>query len=115
LLSLWAPRQPVLGTECAGVVEAVGAGVTRFRVGDAVVAFTGAAMGAHAAYLREARVKQGERVLVIGASGAVGVAAVQLARHGGAEVTGSSRASPPSAPRTCGASWSSRAPASTGR
>jgi NADPH:quinone reductase-like Zn-dependent oxidoreductase len=96
-------------------------GVTRFRVGDAVVAFPGAAMGAHAAYvrvprgrplapkpdglsweeaaallfggttalhyLRVARVKPGERVLVLGASGAVGVAAVQLARHGGAEVT----------------------------
>ena len=115
------PRQPVLGTECAGVVEAVGAEVTRFRVGDAVVAFPGAAMGAHAGYLcvredgpvapkpealswdeaaallfggttamhylREARLKPGERVLVLGASGAVGVAAVQLARHGGAEVT----------------------------
>ena len=43
------PRQPVLGTECAGVVAAVGAEVTRFRVGDAVVAFPGATMGAHAA------------------------------------------------------------------
>ncbi|MDO9019135.1 MAG: NAD(P)-dependent alcohol dehydrogenase [Deltaproteobacteria bacterium] len=115
------PRQPILGTECAGVVEAVGAGVTRFRVGDAVVAFLGAAMGAHAGYvcvredgavapkpealswdeasallfggttalhyLRAARLKPGERVLVLGASGAVGVAAVQLARHDGAEVT----------------------------
>jgi NADPH:quinone reductase-like Zn-dependent oxidoreductase len=100
-----------------------GAGVTRFRVGDAVVAFPGAAMGAHAAYLvriredgpvapkpdgpllgggrgaplrrddraplppRGPRVKAGERVLMLGASGAVGVAAVQLARHEGAEVT----------------------------
>lgn len=116
-----APRQPVLGTECAGVVEAVGAEVTRFRAGDAVVAFPGAAMGAHAGYvcvredgpvapkpealsweeaasllfggttalhyLREARVKPGQRVLVLGASGAVGVAAVQLARIDGAEVT----------------------------
>lgn len=116
-----APRQPVLGTECSGVVEAVGAEVTRFRAGDAVVAFRGAAMGTHAEYvavredgavapkpealswgeaasllfggttalhyLREARVKPGERVLVLGASGAVGVAAVQLARVAGAEVT----------------------------
>lgn len=117
-----APRQPVLGTECSGVVEAVGAEVTRFRVGDAVVAFTGVSMGAHGEYvcvredgpvaakpdalsweesaalcfggttalhyLRDkARVRQGERVLVIGASGAVGVAAVQLARREGAEVT----------------------------
>ena len=116
------PRQPILGTECAGEVVAVGAAVTRFRVGDAVVAFTGAAMTAHAEYMRipadgavvrkpaglgweeaaallfggttayhylpRAAVKPGERVLVLGASGAVGVAAVQLARAMGAEVTG---------------------------
>jgi NADPH:quinone reductase-like Zn-dependent oxidoreductase len=30
------PRHPVLGADVAGVVEAVGAGVTRFRTGDAV-------------------------------------------------------------------------------
>lgn len=117
------PRQPILGTECSGEVVAVGAGVTRFRVGDAVVAFTGATMTAHAEYVRlaadgaiaqkpaglgweeaaallfggttayhylhrGAAVKVGERVLVLGASGAVGVAAVQLARAMGAEVTG---------------------------
>lgn len=44
------PRQPVLGTECAGVVAAVGPGVTRFREGDAVVAFPGTAQGCHAEY-----------------------------------------------------------------
>lgn len=39
-------------------------------------------------YLRDrARVQSGDRVLVIGASGAVGAAAVQLARHLGAQVT----------------------------
>jgi NADPH:quinone reductase-like Zn-dependent oxidoreductase len=41
------------------------------------------------AFLRDfARVKPGERVLVVGASGSVGVFAVQLARHLGAVVTG---------------------------
>lgn len=37
---------------------------------------------------RKAKLKVGERVLVIGASGSIGTAAVQIARHLGAEVTG---------------------------
>jgi len=40
----------ILGTELAGVVEAVGAKVTAFKPGDAVFVFTGAAGGAHAEY-----------------------------------------------------------------
>ena len=47
-LGFGGPRQPILGTDLAGVVDAVGPGVERFRVGDAVVAFPGSAMGAHA-------------------------------------------------------------------
>lgn len=117
------PRQPVLGTELAGVVEAVGPAVTRFKVGDAVFAFPGARYGSHAEYrtmpedglialkpanlsfeeaaalsfggttvLRPLRdkigIRPGDKVLVVGASGGVGTAAVQIARHLGAEVTG---------------------------
>lgn len=115
------PRQPVLGTELSGIVERVGGGVTAFKPADAVVAFPGARMRAHAEYhviradkaivlkpenlsfeaaaglcfggttavdfFRRAGLKSGESVLVIGASGAVGVAMVQLARHLGAQVT----------------------------
>jgi NADPH:quinone reductase-like Zn-dependent oxidoreductase len=40
------------------------------------------------ALLRKAKVQQGQRVLVYGASGSVGTYAVQLARHYGADVTG---------------------------
>lgn len=121
-LGFQGPRQPILGTELAGVVERVGAAVTRFQPGDEVFAFPGGKMGCHAEYrtlpedgpiapkpaalsfeeaaslcfggttalhfLRKARLEPGNRVLVIGASGGVGAALVQLATHGGAEVTG---------------------------
>jgi NADPH:quinone reductase-like Zn-dependent oxidoreductase len=39
-------------------------------------------------FLRKADVRAGQRILVFGASGAVGTSAVQLARHFGADVTG---------------------------
>lgn len=119
---LRAPRTPVLGSDFAGVVDAVGPGVTRFAVGDRVFGATGADMGAHAEllivaesgaivglptavdmtdaaaicdggltalpFLRDgAHLRPGMRVLVNGASGSVGAAAVQLAKHLGAEVT----------------------------
>jgi NADPH:quinone reductase-like Zn-dependent oxidoreductase len=116
------PRQPILGTELAGVVEAVGSKVRAFRPDDAVFGFAGGAMGCHAEYrclpadgrialkpvqlsfeeaaalsfggmtaldvFRRGNLKAGERVLINGASGAVGSAAVQIAKHLGAHVTG---------------------------
>jgi len=120
-LGIWAPRQPILGTELSGVVASVGRDVTTFKAGDAVFAFPGVRMGCHAEYrcmaqdaavalkpanlshaqaaalsfggttalhfFRKARLGAGKSVLVNGASGAVGTAAVQLAKHFGAEVT----------------------------
>jgi len=114
------PKYRTLGTELAGEVEAVGAAVTEFEVGDHVFGVTGqfganaelicvpesgriahmpadmtfeeaAAVcdGAHQAlaHLRRANVGNGTRILVYGASGSCGTAAVQLAKHFGAHVT----------------------------
>ncbi len=121
---LFKPKKQVLGMEMSGVVEAVGAGVTRFAVGDEIFADVfGGGMGAHAEYiclkedgpisrkpvnlifeeaagicfggysalyfLRDlAKIKSGQKLLVIGASGNVGTFAVQLGKYFGAEVTG---------------------------
>ncbi len=45
------PKTPILGTEFAGTVEAVGQNVTRFSVGDQVFAASATGFGAHAGYI----------------------------------------------------------------
>ena len=117
----WKAR--ILGTELAGEVEGAGRSVTRFKIGDRVVASTGMAGGGHAQYaclpetgavaikpdsltyeeavalpfgantalyfLRDlGKIRAGQDIVIIGASGAIGSAAVQLAKHFGATVTG---------------------------
>jgi len=115
------PRQKIGGFEAAGIVEQVGANVTRFRVGDRVVASHGFKFGLHAEratftesdavakipdgmsdvdavallfggatakyFFRKGGLKAGQNVLINGASGAVGIMAVQLARAARARVT----------------------------
>src|SRR5690349_9990647 len=44
------PKQPILGTEFSGRITEIGSSVTRFKVGDEVFGFAGAAMGSHAEY-----------------------------------------------------------------
>ncbi|TWD84752.1 NADPH:quinone reductase-like Zn-dependent oxidoreductase [Kribbella amoyensis] len=110
------PRQRIRGRDVAGVVEAVGPEVTRLRPGDEVYgtcdgSFAEYAVGAEKRLTRkpanlsfeEAAVvpisagtayeglrslHSGERALIIGAAGAVGSFAVQLAKARGAHVTG---------------------------
>lgn len=113
------PLPAVLGGDAAGVIADLGAGVTRFAVGDRVVAdFTANGRGAHAEYgvvpatsvaklpaalsfeegaalvkagltgrqtVDALGVKAGGRVLVSGALGAVGRAAIQYLKAIGAQ------------------------------
>ena len=115
------PKRRVLGTEFAGEVEAVGAAVREFAVGDKVFGTSGLSFGAHAEFvcmresariahmpagmtfaeaapicdgalnaltcLKQADLRKGRRILIYGASGAIGTAGVQLARYFGADVT----------------------------
>ncbi len=109
------------GSDGAGVVESVGAGVSRIRIGqrvytagakggtyaekvlcdqaqvhplpDNITFAQGAAIGipyatAHRALFGRAQARPGETILVHGASGGVGTAAVQLAHHAGMVVIG---------------------------
>jgi NADPH:quinone reductase-like Zn-dependent oxidoreductase len=114
-----APKNPVIGSDMAGVVEAVGNNVSRFQPGDEVF---GIGKGSYAEYvcaredklapkpenltfeqaavvaimgstalqaLRDhGKVRPGQEVLIIGASGGVGTYAVQIAKAFGAHVTG---------------------------
>jgi NADPH:quinone reductase-like Zn-dependent oxidoreductase len=113
-----APNMRIRGTDFAGVVEAVGAGVTRFQAGGEVY---GEAEGAFAEYVTApetvveakpanltfeeaaamplaantalmgvrdmAAVQAGQHVLINGASGGVGLFAIQIVKSYGAEVT----------------------------
>jgi NADPH:quinone reductase-like Zn-dependent oxidoreductase len=128
-----APTAPVPGLDLAGTVVEVGAGVTRFQIGDEVfgigrgsfaelacaredklvkkpstLTFDQAAVlavsgGTAIQAVEAARVTAGERVLVIGASGGVGTYAVQIAKAVGAHVTGVASGSKLATVRAAGA------------
>jgi NADPH:quinone reductase-like Zn-dependent oxidoreductase len=121
LTGLRRPKRRILGSDLAGEVEAVGAAVTEFSVGDRVFGLNPWKFGAHAEFicmrtagalahmpagmafeeaaavcdgailalnaLRPADLRKGQRILIYGASGSIGTAAVQLARYFGADVT----------------------------
>ncbi|WP_437822022.1 NAD(P)-dependent alcohol dehydrogenase [Sorangium sp. So ce1078] len=115
------PRTKTLGTDFAGRVEAIGAGIRSFAVGDHVWGINDLGAGSHAEYLvisggdsvarmpaglsfedaaaciegawyahsiiERAAFKKGGRVLINGATGAIGSALLQMSVHLGATVT----------------------------
>ena len=116
------PKQRILGTELSGEIEAVGAAVTKFAVGDQVFGSTSSFQsGAHAEFiamretaplahmpagmtfeeaaavtdgavlalmcLEAAHIHKGQKMLIYGASGAIGTAGVQLAKYFEADIT----------------------------
>jgi len=66
-----------------GVLARLPAGLTNC---EAAAIPYGSLLALH--YLRAAHIRAGQRVVIYGASGAVGTSAVELARHFGADVTG---------------------------
>ena len=51
MLGLFKPKNPILGTEFAGDIEAVGQAVTSLKVGDKVFGFDDGGLSAYAEYL----------------------------------------------------------------
>jgi NADPH:quinone reductase-like Zn-dependent oxidoreductase len=123
MLGLTKPKHPITGTGFAGEVEAIGAEVTNFKVGDRVFGETTLGFSTNAEYVAVPEngvilpmpegmdytvaapfcdgpvtswnflkyigdVRPGQHVLINGASGSLGTAAVQLAKYLGAKVTG---------------------------
>jgi NADPH:quinone reductase-like Zn-dependent oxidoreductase len=113
---LFRPKRRMVGIEFAGEVEAVGAAVTELAVGERVFGICSGANAEYvcvreagviaripdgmtyeeaaavadgalsAMSLLRQRVEKGDRVLVYGASGSIGVGGVQVAKHLGAHV-----------------------------
>jgi len=118
---IFRPKKTILGSELAGVIEAIGKDVKTFKPGDSIFGLSTFNFGAHAeyismaeeasittipsnitfkeaaaicdgaflafSYIRKIDFKKSPKILINGASGSIGTAAVQLANYYGAEIT----------------------------
>ncbi|MCF8285105.1 MAG: NAD(P)-dependent alcohol dehydrogenase [Sphingobacteriales bacterium] len=116
-----APKAKVLGSEFAGIIEAIGDKVTRYKVGDKVFGLSTYTFGTHTEYIcknennsmaimpnnysfeeaaavcdglmlayaniRKIDFSTPKNILINGATGAIGISALQLVKYFGATVT----------------------------